>query len=219
MILIPDLQITVILTPRAGSTALKEAILRTYPRAIMLYRHMEADGVPQAYDRWPKHGLVRHPVERLWSVYKYTREMSKHRNSAVFADYIRECEESAKRDFSDWIVNNRHVFASGGYGTYDTGDYHPFYSVKHALPENLKSAWVYLRPDLGTRIWQFDELAAFARFLKVELTKTNASSEEPIPAISREAWNHIHRVHCWDLDVVTDHRLRKNRRPDRALAS
>ncbi|MBL3684559.1 hypothetical protein F2981_16960 [Sinorhizobium meliloti] len=42
-----------------------------YPRSTLIYRHMEADGVPAGYDRWRKVGVVRHPVERLWSLYKF----------------------------------------------------------------------------------------------------------------------------------------------------
>jgi hypothetical protein len=62
-----------ILTPRTGTRALKRAIAERYPQSFMLYRHMEADGVPQGYDRWPKIGVVREPVARLWSLYKYLK--------------------------------------------------------------------------------------------------------------------------------------------------
>ena len=70
MIIIPEAEAVVILTPRAGSTALKRMLLnRDYPQAFSPYRHMEADGVPAGYEHYQKFGVVRKPLARLWSVY------------------------------------------------------------------------------------------------------------------------------------------------------
>lgn len=71
MILIPNLKVVLILVPRTGSGSLKRAVLNQYPDALLLYRHMEADGVPQGYDRWQKVGVLRNPQDRLWSLYKF----------------------------------------------------------------------------------------------------------------------------------------------------
>jgi len=73
MLLIPEIETVVILVPRAGSTSIKRAVLAKYPEAMMIYRHMEADGVPFGYDRWRKIGVVHNPIDRLCSLYKYLK--------------------------------------------------------------------------------------------------------------------------------------------------
>ena len=73
MILIPEIETIVILVPRTGSGSLKRAILKTYSKAHVLYRHMEADGVPHGYDRWRRVGVARNPLDRLWSLYKFCK--------------------------------------------------------------------------------------------------------------------------------------------------
>ena len=49
MILIPEIEAVVILVPRTGSGSLYRAVLDRYPKALMPYRHMEADGVYMRY--------------------------------------------------------------------------------------------------------------------------------------------------------------------------
>lgn len=51
MILIPEIQTVVILVPRTGSGSLRRAVAAKYPQSILLYRHMEADGVPAGHDK------------------------------------------------------------------------------------------------------------------------------------------------------------------------
>lgn len=51
MILIPELETVVILVPRTGSGSLRRAIAEAYPSSMLVYRHMEADGIPAGYDR------------------------------------------------------------------------------------------------------------------------------------------------------------------------
>ena len=61
MLLIPEIETVVVLVPRTGSGTLRRAIVQAYPKAMLIYRHMEADGVPAGYDRWSKVGVVRDP--------------------------------------------------------------------------------------------------------------------------------------------------------------
>jgi hypothetical protein len=71
VIILPSIETVVVLVPRTGSGSLKRAILDRYQDAMPIYRHMEADGVPAGYDRWRRVGVCRHPVDRLWSLYKF----------------------------------------------------------------------------------------------------------------------------------------------------
>jgi hypothetical protein len=43
MILIPEIETVLILVPRTGTGSLRRAVLQRYPRAMLIYRHMEAD--------------------------------------------------------------------------------------------------------------------------------------------------------------------------------
>ena len=75
MILIPEKQVVLILVPRTGSGTLKRAVKARYPKSILLYRHMEADGGPAGYDRWQKIGIVRQTVESVQIPSRFQRSV------------------------------------------------------------------------------------------------------------------------------------------------
>lgn len=147
MIIIPEIETVVILVPRTGSGALRRAVAAKYPKSMLVYRHMEADGIPLGYDRWPRVGVVRNPLDRLWSLYKFLRNFGGNHDPA----FILAMHASVARPFDDWLLNNEIVFTSP-YDRAGLGRYWPGYSVRHPIPENRKSQFVYLRPDLGTEI-------------------------------------------------------------------
>ena len=197
MILIPELEKILILTPRTGTTSFKNAILDKYPMSMLLYRHMEADGVPCGYDRWQKIGVVRHPTERLWSLYKYLKTFDGDYEPA----YIKAMNDSVQNmDFSEWILNNEAVFTN----PYMTGSdrFIVRYSVRHHIPETRKSQFMYLRPDLGTWIFKFTELHRLASELVVEIDKFNDTPKEPVPCLTDEARKHIVKYLSWDLEAA-----------------
>jgi hypothetical protein len=167
MILIPEIETVFIRVPRTGSRAFKDAILDRYPRAIEIYHHMEADGVPHGYDRWTKVGVLRNPAERLWSLYHY---LSNPPAKAAQAWRQRMIASVGGKSFIEWLRTNETPFTN----PYDSGGslgFDPIYAVMHSLPENRKSQYLYLRPDLGTQIYSYDrpaEMASLRRFLKVD---------------------------------------------------
>ncbi len=55
-----------------------------------------------------------------------------------------------------WLLHNEVVFTQPLSIT--SARYNPGYAVMHMLPENRKSQFTYLRPDLGTQIFLFDDL-------------------------------------------------------------
>ncbi|RVE90089.1 hypothetical protein CN238_11795 [Sinorhizobium meliloti] len=194
MILVPELETVIILVPRTGSGSLRRAIAEKYPRSTLIYRHMEADGVPAGYDRWRKVGVLRHPVARLWSLYKFLRNFDGDHDPA----YIAAMRESVSMSFSDWIVDNRVPFTT----PYDSAGYNRFwpqYTIRHPLPENRKSQFMYLRPDLGTEIEQFSNLAAIEERFRIKLPRHNATRSEPLPELTSEALTHCHKHFAWDF--------------------
>lgn len=194
MILIPEIQTVVILVPRTGSGSLKRAIAKKYPRSMLLYRHMEADGVPQGYDRWSKLGVIRQPTDRLWSLYKFLRSFDGPYEPAYIAA---QRASVADMDFSAWIVNNAIPFTHP-YDSSGDGRFFPGFTVRHPLPETKKSQHFYLRPDLGTVIYRFDELNVLASTLGIDLERHNHTDAERRPALSQRAIDHMARYFAWD---------------------
>jgi len=197
MILIPEIETVAILVPRTGSGSLRRAIKEKYPRSMLLYRHMEADGVPKGYDQWRRIGVVRHPTERLWSLYKFMRDCGGGRVQEHAAAML----ASVQRSFSDWILHNEVCFATP-YSYHDTVKFSPHFLIGHALPENRKSQYIYLRPDLGTDLLQFNDMPGIAKAFGVEMAPHNCTVCEAMPQISDEACEHVIRYFSWDLAVT-----------------
>jgi hypothetical protein len=206
VILIPELELVMLLTPKVASGSIRRAIVERYPRAIMLYRHMEADGVPAGYDRWQKVGVVREPVSRLWSLYKFLADFDGDHEPA----YLASMRASVGMSFSDWIIGNQLVFTNP-YDTLGSERFFPRYTVRHCLPENRKSQFVYLRPDLGTQVYRYDELAALEHRLDIKLThRVNFTPPGPAPALTDAARDHIARFFAWDAKAAAPARERRD---------
>jgi hypothetical protein len=206
MILIPELRTIVILTPRTGTRALKRAIAHRYPQAMMIYRHMEADGVPHGYDRWSKVGVVRDPVDRLWSLYKYLKRFGLDFCEEHDRAYTAKMRQSVEAPFDQWLLNNETVFTSP-YDSAGLGRFFPAYTVLHPLPENRKSQFVYLRPDLGTEVVPYSDIARLHTALDVTPPRLNGTAEEPVPPLSGEAEAYVRCWFRWDLEAAETERL------------
>lgn len=197
MLIVPEIETVVLLVPRTGSGSLKAAVLNRYPEAMPLYRHMEADGVPLGYDRWRRVGVCRNPVDRLWSLFKFIRA-SKGGSYAKWPDLWRRLQASVNVPFSDWVVANETVF-SNGHDSAEGRGYWPHYAVNHSVPENRKSQFFYLRPDLGTHITRFEERHDLAASLDIELPHLNATDSCPPPELTPEAKAHMESFFEWDF--------------------
>ena len=100
-------------------------------------------------------------------------------------------------DFSDWLINNEMPFTDP-YSNGNSSDYFPLFSVRHMLPENRKSQWMYLRPDLGTEVFVFDRLTEIEDRLDITLPVSHETERSRMPVLSTEAWEHMERVFGWD---------------------
>lgn len=199
MILIPDLKTILLLVPRTGSGSLKRAVLAKYPNAMLLYRHMEADGVPQGYDRWQKIGVLRNPLDRLWSLFKFLQ----HFKGPYSPEYVKRQRDSVMGlNFSDWLWRNETVF-SDPYSSAGGLEFYPQFSARHPIPETRKSQFIHLRPDLGTAIYHFKELPMLAARLGVKLPRENSTDAHPVgcaqPFMTAEAHEHMQKFFEWDF--------------------
>jgi hypothetical protein len=201
MIIIPEIETVVILVPRTGSGSLYRAVLKKYKNSFLLYRHMEADGIPIGYDRWRKVGVVRHPLARLWSFYNYARGFDSTKMTHHEDTHMKYVRESVAMTFDDWVLNNwkpftlAHDLIEGKY-------YKAQLSRRHPLPENRISQFVYLRPDLGTEVFKFENLAVLFNELGINTDEhRNASSKPPgMPLVSQAVLDHICTFCSWEIE-------------------
>ena len=199
MIIIPEIETVVILVPRTGTGSLRRAVAARYPKSMLIYRHMEADGVPLGYDHWRRVGVVRDPIDRLWSLYKFLTTFDGDHDP----DYIAAMRGSVGMPFSDWLIGNRVPFTTP-YDSAGRGRYWPGYTVRHPLPENRKSQRVYLRPDLGTWIYRFDRLDRLAGLLDIDLSggRHNVTGQPELPYLSEAAREYAARWFAWDMEAA-----------------
>ena len=63
----------------------------------------------------------------------------------------------------------------------------------------MKSQYVYVRPDLGTVIYKYEDVDKLAESLGVELGQHNVTTEEKPPELSVDAALHVHNYFAWDF--------------------
>lgn len=196
MIIIPELKMVVICTPKTGTTSLISAVKKRYPKSSFPYRHMEASSIPKEYKNWRKVGVFRDPVERLWSLYKYAAKYQSD-SPKVCKHYISGLNESVKDiSFEDWLLNNDFCFTQ----PYNkNGEISEKYLVENIIPENRKSQFLYLRPDLGTEIINYEELYKLENLLDLKLPKLNTTIKSSAPKLRKEVMKKLLQDLEWDF--------------------
>lgn len=198
MIIVPELQAVFILVPRTGSGTLYRELQRVYPKSMLLYRHMEADGIPHGYDRWRRIGFVRHPLMRLWSLYNYMRT---HKDGATTNDPIEAQRVRSQSDipFEQWMLTNNEPFTKA-FNLSGTGRYSPLLMRSHAAPENKLSQHDYLRPDLGTEIHDFKALPARMADWGLNPRRIINNVPKEAPPQSAAITAHLWKFCTWDME-------------------
>lgn len=194
MLLIPELQVTFIFPPRTGSDSLCLELMGRFPNAFLPYRHMEADGLLPGYESWRRVGFVRHPLARLWSLFKYCTVIA---DGEVIPTLKGEVERVAKsvegKSFESWVLHNEELFLPADSGI-------PILHQLHHIPETRKSQQIYLRPDLGTVVLKFQDLrkhmAAWGLNPEHQAGKTAAL---PVPKPSKKLRKHLEKHFPWEM--------------------
>lgn len=209
MLLCPELRKVFILVPRTGTGTFYREIMRVYPKSMLLYRHMEADGCPRGYDRWERIGFVRHPLYRLWSLYNFIKNstgiIGKSSNPQNSSPEAKQADTDLKRSqvnipFEDWLLNNEMPFMTANDMT-GHGEFWPVLTRSHPGPENKISQFQYLRPDLGTTIWKFENLKEHMSDLGLDVTahKNKSTKESERPPYSDAIDLHLYTFQVWDM--------------------
>lgn len=200
MIIIPEITTVVLCCPRTSSTSLKDAILERYSEAFLLYRHMEANQIPAGYDCWDKIGIVRKPLERLWSLYKYIIARTNDADDRHHPEWRVTNQIQPDLGFSDWILTNQSIFTLA----HLVDEIYAKYTTSVPLPETRKSQWHTLRPDLGTRILKFPATDAIEKILDIKMDHKNGTNSHDIPPISEEAQEHMKKYFKWELQYFDE---------------
>ena len=199
MIIIPEIKTVVICVPRTGSTSLKKAVRDKYPGAFLPYRHMEASGVPFGYENWRKVGLLRKPLERLWSLYRYCDSLTSDSPNWSSGRAQRMKQSVEGLEFPEWLLYNREAFCQPV--DQMTGEVYPFHCVRETKAENDKSQFRYLRPDLGTQVYRFEDqrhILAQELGLGIDLfIHENAAPSAPMPWVDPEVIRQLDHLE-WD---------------------
>lgn len=200
MLIVPELKTVFILVPRTGTGTLYREMLRVYPRAMLLYRHMEADGIPTGYDRWKRIGFVRHPLSRLRSLHRFMQVFTGGAQVRAQKDVDRIAGQ-ASRSFEDWLLNNQEPWTIP-YDLSGDGDWWPILTRRHATPENKVSQWQYLRPDLGTEVRKFENLRAslIEWGLNTDVVNNRVAQPRVEAPPSAAVTDHLHKYCAWDLE-------------------
>lgn len=201
MLIVPEIQTVFILTPRTGSGTLYRAAREKYPRSMLLYRHMEADGCPQGYDMWRRVGFVRHPTVRLWSLYNFMKTWDRSGLMTHSTEEQKRVYAQVARPFEDWLINNTETWTAPRCLS-GTGSEWPQLARRDPAPENKRSQFSYLRPDLGVTIHKYEDIADVFPTYGLPTDSRHNKSEKPVmPALSPAAQAHIETFCAWDLSL------------------
>lgn len=199
MLLIPEHEIVVIQPPRTGSTALRDAVLATYPEATSLYRHMERPGIPESCAHWRVICLVRDPFERLASIYRYMANFRPTSRAEATDIWVQRMRSDVARPFADWLEESAEVFTD----PVDVdGSYNPYHAVLDTTPIARKSQWAWARPDLGAVLpLHIDDAPGLRKHLGVAVGTVNpsVSADRPRPCARVQA--HLETHFAWDLSI------------------
>jgi hypothetical protein len=198
MLIVPELNAVFLFVPRTGSDTLCLELMRKFPNAFLPYRHMEADGVPAGYENWRKVGFVRHPLARLWSLFKYCSIIADGGVVKVLEDEVKRVAASVVgKSFEDWVLYNEELYLP----VCDI----PVLHQLHHVPETRKSQFATLRPDLGTVVLKYQDLAKHMTAWGLDPSQRNGATPCPkVPYMDKKLKRHMTRYFKWDMEQKCD---------------
>lgn len=198
MLIIPEIKCVILQPPRTGSTSMRDAVLARYPLAFTPYRHMERDGIPAGYETFSILCAVRHPHQRLASLYRYMKKFSST-TARVSQEWRDRMSSDVSRPFADWLAQSQEVFTDP---VDHDGTFIPRYLVSQTMPIARKSQWFWARPDMGpVELLKLEDTKATELRLDLKLDHANQSqvrAEAPLCAAARR---HLEQHHKWDLEI------------------
>jgi hypothetical protein len=196
MLIVPEHNAIFIFPPRTGSTTLHYAIRDVCPLSILLYRHAERDAIPPGFEAFKVFGFVRHPLARMWSLYKFLCQLDPEKSATWAQGQVMTLLESVQgKTFETWLLHNEELFLPAMTG-------HPGLYQRHYMPETTKSQWHYLRPDLGTEILPFADLANWMQHLGIPATHLNKTTHRlAMPELTKNISKHLEAHMLWELEM------------------
>lgn len=204
MFIIPELKKVVIVPPRTASTSLRNAVRDKYPKAMILYRHGEWGLVPSGYETYTPVYVLRHPVERLHSLWRYMGAVDKERCPNAPAEWLKRVREDADRPFKDWLLYSEELFNDGD-NSPDGAHYHTLFKC----PAARKSAAQFLCEAKNVEIVRFGEYDDYVQKLGVsKLPWVNSAPDKDRPVVDEEMTEFLFKWHEDDLKLLTMERYK-----------
>jgi hypothetical protein len=197
MIIIPETQTIVLQPPRTGTTSLRDALLKEYPQAFLIYRHMEADGIPFGYNHFRKVCQVRHPFERLKSMYFYMR--NPNIKPRTCAKWVARVKAASNKSFEEWLHDPTCFVSSGIPGL----DLRPRDCQKWIGPSQKKSQILWAKgADQLLRNEHLNEDAFL--LLGVDVGHVNAAKDKKAVECTSHVMRFLHEFHSWDMEIYNE---------------
>lgn len=201
MLIIPELKKVVIMPPRSGSTALKKQLLSTYPQAISLYRHGE--DMMRQYAPWDVSSytttyILRNPVDRLVSLWRYMQDCSVERNPRAPLSWINRVNADASRPFSHWLHTSTELFnESTAHPMYKSPE--SYYCTHFQVPAARKSAREFLYGAENIEIVRFGVRDDYWYLLGIEFPERANASTPRYVHVSADDMRFIEHYHHSDM--------------------
>lgn len=200
MIIIPELETVLLQPPRTGTTSIREAVLKKYPKAFAPYRHMEYAGIPVGYERWRVVCQVRNPYQRMVSLFNYMKNPEVREDTDPV--WIEKVKAETTLGFSHWLRNGSFVFANPAAS--DAKPFRPRHMCLYPLPEQQKSQSFYGK--FANSFLYFENLALDAeKFLNIDAADIPVrGSTDNLPYdFSVEDIKFMYKWHAWDIFIYS----------------
>lgn len=193
MLIIPEIETVVLQPPRTGTTSLRDAVLKKYPQSFLLYRHMEADGIPFGYTHWRRVCQIRHPYQRLQSMYLYMKNPKIKERTCL--EWVSRMQTASDKSFDLWLEDLEHFTSPGIPGK----NMRPRDCVVWAGPDQKKSQRLWAEgADEFIHTENIETDAKYHLDVDVEHVNKSIGNKTEMPWTG-PAWCFINKYHGWDL--------------------